>query len=68
MVDCPSTSQKTSGDVLKMKQLMGRTPGIIKSKFLSVIGSSNEILNGISSKVSRVYGNKSLKKNIEHAK
>ncbi|XP_055712028.1 uncharacterized protein KIAA0513 isoform X2 [Phlebotomus papatasi] len=48
MVDCPSTSQKTSGDVLKMKQLMGRTPGIIKSKFLSVIGSSNEILNGIS--------------------
>lgn len=55
MVDCPSTSQKTSGDVLKMKQLMGRTPGIIKSKFLSVIGSSNEILNGISSKVSSVW-------------
>ncbi|XP_059618349.1 uncharacterized protein KIAA0513 [Phlebotomus argentipes] len=51
MVDLPSTSQRTSGDVLKMKQFMGRTPGIIKSKFLSVIGSSNEILNGISSKL-----------------
>uniref|UniRef100_A0A7G3AGQ2 Putative conserved plasma membrane protein n=1 Tax=Lutzomyia longipalpis TaxID=7200 RepID=A0A7G3AGQ2_LUTLO len=34
-----------------MRQLMGRTPGIIKSKFLSVIGSSNEIFNGISSKL-----------------
>ncbi|GAB0093312.1 uncharacterized protein DMENIID0001_083950 [Sergentomyia squamirostris] len=52
MVDFASSSnQKNTGDVAKMKQFMGRTPGIIKSKFLSVIGSSNEILNGISSKL-----------------
>lgn len=33
---------------------MGRTPaiGILKSKFLTVLGNSNELLNGISSKVS----------------
>lgn len=44
----PSTS---SADAFTVKRMMGRTPGLIKSKFLSVLDSSNGILNGISSKV-----------------
>ena len=35
----------------KIKRLMGRTPSFIKSKFLSVLGSSNDLLNGISNRV-----------------
>lgn len=30
---------------------MGRTPGILKSKFLTVLGNSNELLNGISNRL-----------------
>lgn len=43
----------SSGDSFTVKRIMGRTPGLIKSKFLSVLDSSNGILNGISSKVRR---------------
>lgn len=54
----PSTSSAGGGgggnggnDAFTVKRMMGRTPGLIKSKFLSVLDSSNGILNGISSKV-----------------
>ena len=42
------------GETSRIKSFMGRTPaiGILKSKFLTVLGNSNELLNGISSKVS----------------
>lgn len=43
--DAPSDRQR------KIKSIMGRTPSFIKSKFLSVLGSSNDLLNGLSSKV-----------------
>lgn len=41
------------GETSRIKSFMGRTPaiGILKSKFLTVLGNSNELLNGISSKV-----------------
>lgn len=42
-----------NGDAFTMKRIMGRTPGLIKSKFLSVLDSSNGLLNGLSSKVDR---------------
>lgn len=35
----------------KLKSFMGKTPSAIKSKFLSVLGNSTEIINGISNKV-----------------
>ncbi|XP_055597120.1 uncharacterized protein KIAA0513 [Uranotaenia lowii] len=35
----------------KLKSFMGRTPSAIKSKFLSVLGNSTEIINGISNKI-----------------
>ena len=44
----PSSSNT---DAFTVKRIMGRTPGLIKSKFLSVLDSSNGILHGISSKV-----------------
>lgn len=44
-------SGSSGGDAFTVKRIMGRTPGLIKSKFLSVLDSSNGILNGISSKV-----------------
>lgn len=50
MVDV-TMADKSNGDTFKVKTIMGRTPGLIKSKFLSVLDSSNGILNGISSKV-----------------
>lgn len=36
----------------KLKTFMGRTPDYLKSKFLSVLGSSNDLINGISNRVS----------------
>ncbi|XP_075149257.1 uncharacterized protein KIAA0513 [Haematobia irritans] len=42
-----------NGETSRIKSFMGRTPaiGILKSKFLTVLGNSNELLNGISSKL-----------------
>lgn len=34
-----------------IKRLVGRTPSVIKSKFLSVLGNSSDIITGISNKV-----------------
>lgn len=55
------TSGETSGSLngataadaraTKLKSFMGKTPSAIKSKFLSVLGNSTEIINGISNKV-----------------
>lgn len=50
MVD-QTTHSHRDGDVLKIKNLMNRTPSMIKSKFLSVLGSSNDIITGLSNKV-----------------
>lgn len=55
MVDlntCPPTPPM--GENSKIKKLMGRTPGILKTKFLTVLGNSNELLNGISNKVKEI--------------
>jgi len=43
-----------AGERSKIKLFMERTPsiGALKSKFLTVLGNSNELLNGISNKVS----------------
>ncbi|XP_035779409.1 uncharacterized protein KIAA0513-like isoform X1 [Anopheles albimanus] len=35
----------------RIRTFMGRTPSAIKSKFLSVLGNSTEIINGISNKI-----------------
>lgn len=35
----------------KVKILMDRTPSFIKSKILSVLGSSNDLISGITTKV-----------------
>jgi len=42
-----------AGERSKIKLFMERTPsiGALKSKFLTVLGNSNELLNGISNKV-----------------
>ncbi|XP_058979424.1 uncharacterized protein KIAA0513-like [Musca domestica] len=52
----PPTAESTAaatGETSRIKSFMGRTPaiGILKSKFLTVLGNSNELLNGISSKL-----------------
>lgn len=44
------------GESSKLKRFMGKTPGILKTKLLTVLGNSNEIINGISNKV----GNKNV--------
>jgi len=43
-----------AGERSKIELFMERTPsiGALKSKFLTVLGNSNELLNGISNKVS----------------
>lgn len=50
----PPATPTATGETSRIKSFMGRTPaiGILKSKFLTVLGNSNELLNGISSKVS----------------
>lgn len=50
MVDMVSSVNR-DGEGSRIKSLMERTPSILKSKFLSVLGNSNELLNGISNKV-----------------
>lgn len=35
----------------KVKNLMDRTPSFIKSKILSVLGSSNDLISGITTKL-----------------
>lgn len=37
---------------MTIKRFMGRTPGVLKSKFLSVLGNSTDIISGLSNKVS----------------
>lgn len=37
----------------RIKALIGRTPIFIKSKFMSVVGSSNDLINGISNRVGK---------------
>lgn len=45
-----------AGERSKIKLFMERTPsiGALKSKFLTVLGNSNELLNGISNKVTEL--------------
>lgn len=50
MVD-PNSSHSHAENGGKIKHFMGRTPSFIKSKFLSVLGSSNDLINGISNRV-----------------
>ncbi|CAD7086404.1 unnamed protein product [Hermetia illucens] len=50
MVDMVSSVNR-DGEGSRIKSLMERTPSILKSKFLSVLGNSNELLNGISNKL-----------------
>uniref|UniRef100_A0A182T4C4 Uncharacterized protein n=1 Tax=Anopheles maculatus TaxID=74869 RepID=A0A182T4C4_9DIPT len=47
--DSPRDSPATAN---RIRSFMGKTPSAIKSKFLSVLGNSTEIINGISNKVS----------------
>lgn len=50
-----SSSDSDAGPTaMTIKRFMGRTPGVIKSKFLSVLGNSTDIISGISNKV-RIY-------------
>ncbi|XP_055852994.1 uncharacterized protein KIAA0513 [Episyrphus balteatus] len=51
MVDLNIPPTPPMGESSKIKSLMGRTPGILKSKFLTVLGNSNELLNGISNRL-----------------
>uniref|UniRef100_A0A182PJP1 SBF2 domain-containing protein n=1 Tax=Anopheles epiroticus TaxID=199890 RepID=A0A182PJP1_9DIPT len=45
--DSPRDSPATN----RIRTFMGKTPSAIKSKFLSVLGNSTEIINGISNKI-----------------
>lgn len=53
MVDLQPNDQNNcrKGSDGKVKILMDRTPSFLKSKFLSVLGSSNDLINGITTKV-----------------
>lgn len=48
---CGGVGASGNSDSFTVKRIMGRTPGLIKSKFLSVLDTSNGLLNGLSSKV-----------------
>lgn len=48
-----SSDADTGQTAMTIKRFMGRTPGVIKSKFLSVLGNSTDIISGISNKVSK---------------
>ncbi|EAA12211.4 AGAP007789-PA, partial [Anopheles gambiae str. PEST] len=52
--DTPLESPRDSPATNRIRTFMGKTPSAIKSKFLSVLGNSTEIINGISNKVSMV--------------
>lgn len=45
------SSKRSDG---KVKILMDRTPSYLKSKFLSVLGSSNDLISGLTTKVGEV--------------
>lgn len=45
------SSKRSEG---KVKILMDRTPSYLKSKFLSVLGSSNDLISGLTTKVGEV--------------
>lgn len=47
-------NSRRKGSDGKVKILMDRTPSFLKSKFLSVLGSSNDLINGITTKVWRL--------------
>ncbi|XP_031617053.1 uncharacterized protein KIAA0513 [Contarinia nasturtii] len=52
MVDLQANDQNSrKGSDGKVKILMDRTPSFLKSKFLSVLGSSNDLINGITTKL-----------------
>lgn len=53
MVDLQATDKTNcrKGSDGKVKILMDRTPSFLKSKFLSVLGSSNDLINGLTTKV-----------------
>ncbi len=51
MVD-PQISKNQPNREEKLKNFMGKTPALLKSKLLSVLDSSNELLNDISNRVS----------------
>lgn len=56
-----SSSDADAGQTaMTIKRFMGRTPGVIKSKFLSVLGNSTDIISGISNKVSKYKGSQKL--------
>jgi hypothetical protein len=49
---CAAMNRKNSNETDgKIKNLMERTPGVLKSKFLSVLGNSSDLINGLSNKV-----------------
>uniref|UniRef100_A0A182QGY7 SBF1/SBF2 domain-containing protein n=1 Tax=Anopheles farauti TaxID=69004 RepID=A0A182QGY7_9DIPT len=47
----PPDSPRDTAATNRIRTFMGRTPSAIKSKFLSVLGNSTEIINGISNKI-----------------
>lgn len=57
MVDLQATDKTNcrKGSDGKVKILMDRTPSFLKSKFLSVLGSSNDLINGLTTKVFNKY-------------
>lgn len=50
MVD-PQITKNQPNREEKLKTFMGKTPALLKSKLLSVLDSSNELLNDISNRV-----------------
>lgn len=51
MVDLHAKNSSNNRREGKVKILMDRTPNFIKSKFWSVLGNSNDLINGITTKV-----------------
>lgn len=53
MVD-PQITKNQPNREEKLKNFMGKTPALLKSKLLSVLDSSNELLNDISNRVGKI--------------
>lgn len=53
MVDLHEENRSSSKKRIdgKVKGMMDQTPSFIKSKILSVLGSSNDLINGLTTKV-----------------
>ncbi|XP_050079002.1 uncharacterized protein KIAA0513 [Anopheles maculipalpis] len=47
----PNSPRDSPAAANRIRTFMGKTPSAIKSKFLSVLGNSTEIINGISNKI-----------------